>query len=169
MADFGKAFSYLSDLEGGYVNDPADRGGPTRYGISLRFYKETVDQYASEEDIRDLSLERAKRLYWIHFWDKIDLVRLDSQPVANRVFALAVHSGLKPAIRVLQRAVNQSGYNLEEDGVLGPKTVNATNSVSPRQLLPDLRHETWKLYREIMVRRPVLEKFLLGWRRRALL
>lgn len=169
MADFSKAFDYLFGLEGGYVDDPADRGGPTKHGISLRFYKENVDQYANEDDIQELSLNEARDIYRAHFWGALGLDRLDSQPVANRVFALAVHAGLRPAVRVLQRALNHSGWKLETDGVLGPRTLNAANATADNPLVQDLRLETYKFYQEVLAHRTRLERFRLGWSRRAML
>lgn len=169
MADFDKAFAYLTPLEGGYSDDPADRGGATRYGISLRFYRENVDKYAGEEDIQNLTRGEARDLYYLYFWEPLSLDQLDSQPVANRVFALAVHAGLRPAVRVLQRALNHSGWKLEKDGVLGPKTLNAANATADNPLVQDLRLETYEFYQEILSRRTQLERFRRGWARRAML
>lgn len=166
MADFDKAFAYLTPLEGGYSDDPADRGGATKYGISLRFYRENVDKYATEEDIQALTLDFAKELYYEFFWAALRLSKLDSQPVADRIFALAVHSGLRPAVRVLQRALSHSGWKLETDGALGPRTLKAANATADNPLVQDLRLETLEFYREILSRRAALEKFRRGWERR---
>lgn len=170
MADFDRAFEYLAPLEGGYVDDPDDRGGATKYGISLRFYKEKVDQYANEEDIQEMSLDEAAELYQEFFWNALGLALLDSQRVADRVFALAVHAGLRPAVRVLQKAlVSAGGWDkLAVDGVLGPETLYAVNSNALDQttLLRDLRLETLEFYRRILSQRPALEKFRRGWERR---
>lgn len=168
MADFDKAMAYLSALEGGYVNDPDDRGGATKFGVSLNFYKHNIDKYADEQDIRALTREDAENIYREWFWYPSGVEALDSKDLASRVFALVVHAGIKPAIRVLQKAVNQSGYSLAVDGVLGPKTANAANSVDARQLLPDFRHETLKFYQEILSHRTQMQKYSLGWTRRAL-
>lgn len=169
MVDFSQAWGYLQPLEGGHSSDPADPGGETKYGISLRFYKENVDQYATKEDIQTLTMDRAGDLYREFFWDKLGLDRLGSQPVANRVFALAAHAGLRPAVRVLQRALNHSGWKLETDGVLGPRTLNAANATPDNPLVQDLRLETYEFYQEILSHRTRLEKFRLGWSRRAML
>lgn len=168
MADFAQAWGYLEPLEGGYSDDPADPGGDTRYGISLRFYKENVDKYADKGDIQNLTKGKAKYLYYLYFWEPLSLDRLYSQPVANRVFALAAHAGLRPAVRVLQRALNHSNQGLLVDGVLGPNTLAAAGRVPDNPLVQDLRLETYKFYQEILRHRTRLEKFRLGWSRRAM-
>lgn len=175
MADFDPAMTYLASLEGGYVNDPDDRGGATKYGISLNFYKQNIDRYADDQDIQALTREDAENIYHEWFWHPSGVEALDSQPVANRVFALAVHAGLRPAVRVLQRAINRSGYKLDVDGVLGPKTANAANSVDLSQLLPDFRLSALEFYLQLLgmeiakVRRTQFDDFAKGWLRRALL
>lgn len=175
MADFSSAMKYLASLEGGYVNDPDDRGGATKYGISLNFYKQNIDRYADEQDIQALTREEAENIYREWFWYPSGVEALNSKDLANRVFALAVNAGIKPAVRVLQKAVNQSGYSLEVDGVLGPKTANASNSIDERQVLPDFRLAALGFYLELLgleirrVRRTQFNSFSVGWIRRALL
>lgn len=175
MAAFEPAMRYLSSLEGGYVNDPDDPGGATRYGISLNFYKQNIDRYADDQDIQALTREEAENIYREWFWYPSGVEALDSKDLANRVFALAVNAGIKPAVRVLQKAVNQSGYRLAVDGVLGSKTANAANSIDERQLLPDFRLAALGFYLEMLgleikrVRRTQFDKFSEGWIRRALL
>lgn len=62
MSNFDYAFGIVVGIEGGYVNDPKDPGGATRYGISKRTYP--------NEDIPNMTLDRAKFLYQRDFWDK---------------------------------------------------------------------------------------------------
>jgi lysozyme family protein len=57
---FDAAFGMIVGVEGGYVNDPQDPGGETKYGISKRRYP--------NEDIANLTLERAKFLYQRDYW-----------------------------------------------------------------------------------------------------
>lgn len=175
MADLEPAIKYLVSLEGGYVNDPDDRGGATKFGVSLNFYKQNIDKYADEQDIQALTREDAESIYREWFWYPSGVEALDSKDLANRVFALAVNAGIKPAVRVLQRAVNQSGYKLEVDGFFGPKTANAANSIDERQLLPDFRLAALGFYLELLgleikrVRHTQFDSFSEGWIRRALL
>lgn len=111
---FDEAFQRLIGHEGGYVNHPADPGGETKYGISKRSYP--------GEDIKNLTLDRAKQIYKRDFWGPAGC---DTVPQGIRfdLFDMAVNSGVKAAVRTLQRAVGET-----PDGVLGPLTLQAIQS-----------------------------------------
>lgn len=111
MSAFDQAFAIVIGEEGGYVNDPNDPGGETKYGISKRAYP--------NEDIKNLTLDRAKVLYKADYWDK---VRGDELPgcVATMVFDSAVNNGVSRAVRLLQMAAN-----VPADGAFGPGTMTA--------------------------------------------
>jgi lysozyme family protein len=115
--NFDQAFERLVGHEGGYVDHPADPGGRTKYGISQRSYP--------GEDIRNMTLERAKDIYRRDFWWKAGC---DTVPDAVKfdLFDMAVNSGVQPAIRTLQRAVG-----VDDDGVIGPKTMQAIGAMNP--------------------------------------
>lgn len=118
---FDAAFERLIGHEGGYVNDPRDPGGETKYGISKRAYP--------GEDIAGMTLERARELYRRDYWSPAGC---DAVPdgVKFDLFDMAVNSGVKTAIRTLQRAVGT-----EPDGVLGPVTLQAIQSMHAARLV----------------------------------
>ena len=62
MDFFGHAITTTLQHEGGYVNDPADPGGETRYGISKRAFPQV--------DVKTLTLQQAKALYKVFYWEK---------------------------------------------------------------------------------------------------
>ena len=111
MTAFDKAFAIVIGEEGGYVNDPNDPGGETKYGISKRAYP-TVD-------IANLTIDTAKAIYQRDYWTK---VRADELPgcVAAMVFDSAVNNGVGRAIRLLQMAVG-----VIADGEFGQGTMTA--------------------------------------------
>lgn len=115
--NFDDAFARLIGHEGGYVDDPEDPGGETKFGISRRQYP--------GEDIANLSLDRAKAIYLRDYWGPAGC---DAVPDVLRyeLFDMAVNSGVRTAIRTLQQAVGT-----EPDGVLGPYTLQAIGSMSP--------------------------------------
>lgn len=117
--EFEEAFAVLMKFEGGYSNDPKDPGGETKYGISKRAYP--------NEDIANLTEERAKEIYKKDYWDKI---KGDSLPAQLRyaVFDAAVNSGVGQAVKWLQAAVG-----VPEDGKLGSETMKAVKARSGYQ------------------------------------
>lgn len=111
----------LIEREGGYVNDPRDPGGETKYGISRRFL--TRVGYPNE-DIRGMSVDRAKWFYTEFFIKPNRLDEFSDPRLANLVLDWLVNGG--PAIKALQRLLR-----VEADGVVGPETLRAANSLPP--------------------------------------
>lgn len=118
---FDDAFEKLIGYEGGYVNDPADPGGETRFGISRRSYP--------AEDIAGMTLERAKAIYLRDYWGPAGC---DAVPDGARfdLFDTAVNSGTRTAVKLLQRAVGEV-----DDGMLGPRTLAAVSSMPAPRLV----------------------------------
>lgn len=115
--NFDDAFKDLIGHEGGYIHHPRDPGGETKYGITRRSYP--------NEDIRGMTLDRAKAIYRRDFWDA---VRGDEMPypVAFNVFDGAVNSGVRTSARWLQQAVGT-----RPDGIIGPITMTAIHAAHP--------------------------------------
>ena len=112
---FDACFVRLLGNEGGYVNNPADPGGETNFGISRRSYP--------HEDIAGMTKDRAKTLYLRDFWGPAGC---DALPDAAKfqVFDTAVNSGVHRALCFVQRAVGTI-----PDGILGPLTLQAIQSM----------------------------------------
>jgi len=113
--NFDQAFERLIGHEGGYVNDPRDPGGETKFGISRRSYPGEV--------IRTMTLDRAKAIYLRDYWGPAGC---DTVPDAVKfdLFDMAVNSGVGTAIKTLQRTVG-----VVDDGKLGPITLQAVASM----------------------------------------
>lgn len=163
MANFEQAFSRVIMIEGGYVNDPTDRGGETNYGISKRAFPNV--------DIKNLTLEQAKDIYRKHYWDKM-LADSFPQAIAEELFDTAVNMGVGAASKMLQRGLNllnRNGRNFPDlvvDGIIGKKTINAFLAVDNDILLKVLNGLQFMRYVEITERDPSQEKFFNGWMRR---
>ena len=111
MSDFDNAFEHVVGLEGGYVNDPADPGGETKYGISARAYPLV--------DIKNLTLDQAKQFYLHDYWMAAECDRF-TYPLNVYLFDAAINQGVYTAIRLLQTAAK-----VKPDGVLGPASMTA--------------------------------------------
>jgi lysozyme family protein len=102
-------------------------------------------------------------LYRRYWWTAYGYGGIESQAIATKVLDLSVNMGAKESHRSLQRAVRAAGGPcLVEDGMLGPKTLQAVNHLNPAALLSAYRSEAASHYRSL--HQPHFEK---GWLNRA--
>lgn len=146
--NFEKAVNAVLDHEGGHVDDPADPGGETKYGISKSAYP--------NEDIAKLTKARAKKLYRQDYWDACACDDLPSG-VDILVFDAAVNQGPKFARRMLQKAAGAT-----VDGVIGPKTLQAVKAKSAGKTLSEFAALRAVRYAE----NKNFNAYGLGWMRR---
>jgi lysozyme family protein len=145
---FDEAFELLLGHEGGYVNDLRDPGGETKFGISKRSYP--------GEDIANMTLGRAKAIYLRDYWGSAgcdavhDGIKFD-------LFDMAVNSGVRAAVRCLQQAVGE-----HEDGVLGPRTLQAAQSMPPPRVAARFNAARLRFMADL----PTWPTFGRGWARR---
>lgn len=118
---FDEAFDRLMGHEGGYVNNPNDPGGETKWGISKRSYPKL--------DIKNLTRDQAKEIYKKDFWDAANVGNLPTS-VAYQLFDFAVNSGVQTAIRYLQRTVGTA-----DDGHWGPGSQGKADQMSENDML----------------------------------
>lgn len=116
--------------EGGFVNDPDDPGGATKYGVTLATLRRlgldlTGDGEVAEADLRRLSRDQAVEIYLEHYFRR---PRIGDLPEALQapVFDMYVNAGTN-AVKVLQRLLNEMGAELTDDGAIGPLTVAAAH------------------------------------------
>ncbi len=169
---------YLEELinrEGGYVNNPADRGGATKYGIT-----EAVAQANGfKGNMKDLPLDVAKAIYKKQYWTvpRFDQVNSVSSTVAEELLDTGVNCGIGFAKPLLQRALNllnnqgKAGWlDLSVDGIYGPATLNALKTYLAKRgkegekvLVRVLNIMQGQRYIEICERNPSQEQFFYGW------
>ena len=118
--NFLTAFEKLLKHEGGFSDHSADPGGKTRYGITEAVAREA----GYRGDMRELPLDLAQRIYKDKYWDAM---QAEALPVDVRyiVFDGAVNSGITQSAKWLQRACG-----VKDDGVVGPATIRAANSLA---------------------------------------
>lgn len=191
MSDFNTAFDLLCQHEGGYVNNPNDPGGPTKYGISLRFLKKEghlidgdidndgdIDMY----DIKNMTKEEAYKIYDSCFWSKNNIDQIDSQELSDMIFGLCVNMGSNKAIKLLQEVTNKLISNdyrdadpgrltlkyrpITVDGSMGEKTIRKINSFQPERILCLYKQEAKNFYVYLTQKNKKLLEFLDGWIRR---
>lgn len=188
---FARAVRHVLGIEGGFVNDPVDRGGATKFGISLRFlvsegkidldgdgradFDLDMDGDIDVADIRKLTVGDAIFLYHRCFWQRLDAEAI-AAPIGEMMFDQAVNGGLVAARKLLQRAINfliQSTARspLTVDGRIGAQTLEALayaiDYFGMDRLVLSYRRVVKDRYREIVAANPSQRRFLNGWLRRA--
>jgi lysozyme family protein len=173
--DLDRLIDALIDREGGYVDHPADRGGPTCFGITEAVAR--AHRYAGA--MRQLPREKAaaiyRRLYWTR--PRFDQLSSRSPHIAAELFDTGVNMGPAVAATFLQRALtalNRNGRDypdLVPDGRIGPATLAALDSFlavrggssGQTVLLRALEALQGERYLRLAERRPANEAFLYGW------
>lgn len=152
MSNFDRAILDVLKHEGGYVNDPADRGGATNFGLSQRTYPMI--------DMKQLTRDDAIAIYRRDFWQK----RYDEMPyqIAAKTFDMAVNMGIGQAHKLLQRAVGAV-----DDGIIGPKTLAMIDGMDADDVLRRITAEQKKFYAAVVHNRPTSSVFMAGWTHRA--
>lgn len=145
---FDLAFDRLMGHEAGYVNNPADPGGETKWGISKRSYPTL--------DIANLTRDQAKDIYRRDFWERIRADRLHDG-VAFQLLDFAINSGIQTAIRYLQRALG-----VADDGIWGPVSQQAADAASESDTIMRLNGERL----DFMTRLSNWPNASRGWARR---
>lgn len=159
MADFLPAYRKTIANEGGDSNHPQDRGGLTRFGISER----TLRALGYAIAVSDITPAFAEQFYRLHFWDEYRYGELHEQAIAEQIFDACVNMGPRHAHECAQRAIRACNVRLKDDGVLGPATRAALNSVPLHCWLAAFESETAGYYRLIAALDPSQRVFLEGW------
>ena len=169
MASIDKLIPFILKWEGGFVNDPTDRGGATNKGVTIATY----EAYCRQKGLPRPTVEQLKNIPDAHwrdiiktmFWDKWHADDIHSQKVANIlvdwVWLSGVHGIKKP----------QALLGVKADGIVGNKTLSAVNFADPEELFAALYMERVKFINAIVARsvaayekkigRPATEKELL--------
>lgn len=174
MADFQKVLPTLSQLEGGYVNDPDDPGGETNWGITIY----TAKKYGYTGDMKKLSKDKAEKIYKLGYWDTCRLDDFPSQKLAEFVFDCNVNHGGTIGAVFMQRSLNALNTDpkgkvlwpvLEVDGKVGNLTLSTLEiALKSRKNMEELIFKTMNCIRgvffiEISERREKSKKFMYGW------
>lgn len=166
MAKFEIEIPRVLAHEGGYVNHPSDPGGKTNRGITDRLDGKIdglVDlngDGAGDVEIKKLTEDQAKQVYKTRFWDRMQGDKIESQAIAGILFDGYVNMGAN-AIKILQRILS-----VKDDGVIGPKTLEAINGANEIQLYTDYKAARIEFYNDLAERKPALKVFLKGWNNR---
>lgn len=154
--------------EGGYVNHPADRGGPTKFGVTLKTLRAWRGEDVDAEDVRRLTTREATSIYQTLYFERprIQLLPSEVQPF---LFDCVVHHGPRAAVLLLQRVLNENDFACARDGVIGTETANAcaaAHAAMGRALIDALIDARLAVLNRIAANDSSQRVFLRGWTRR---
>lgn len=151
MADFRTALQKTLIHEGGFVNNPLDHGGPTKYGITQADMPDRI--------IADITTEDAAGYYLDRYWKPL-FSQITDQLVAEKLFDMGVLFGVKTAVRMLQITMSHD-LNIVSDGVFGNETLADVNQES--MLLSKYRTTLIQHVVNIVNVNPDQNVFVHGW------
>jgi lysozyme family protein len=174
VANVDQLIDALMEREGGYVNHPADKGGPTCFGITEAVARANGYRGAMRQLPREEAAAIYRRLYWLR--PRLDEVAKRCPQLAGELFDTGVNMGPSVAVTFLQRALtalnrNGSDYpDLVPDGRVGSETLAALDGFLGARgkggqtvLLRALEAMQGERYLRLAERRPANEAFLYGW------
>ena len=175
VVDVDNLVDTLIDREGGFVNNPADKGGPTCFGIT----EAVARAHGYSGPMRSLPRSEAAAIYRRLYWQRprLDEVAKRSARLGAELFDTGVNMGPAVAVTFLQRALTALNRNGEDyadltpDGRVGPTTLAALDtflkvrgrSSGETVLLRALEALQGERYLRLAERRPANEAFLYGW------
>lgn len=163
MADFEGFAGKILRLEGGFVNHPADKGGPTKYGVILSTWKQygydkDHDGDIDAEDIRELTEADARYIAKKVFWDFFQADFILNQSIAEFIVDWGYNSGRVTVAKKLQKLLNVTA-----DGLIGVQTLNAINCTDQQNLFDALKVARRVFIDNIVEQRPDQSVFHKGW------
>ena len=150
MASIDNLIPFILKWEGGFVNDPTDRGGATNKGVTIATY----EAYCKKKGLPRQTVKQLKNIPDAHwreivktmYWDKWHADDILSQKVANIlvdwVWASGIHGIKKP----------QALLGVKVDGIVGDKTLLAVNCADPEELFAAIYQERVKFINAIVAR-----------------
>jgi lysozyme family protein len=182
MAQLKDSIHLLLTVEGGWVNDPTDRGKETYSGISRKWYPGwpgwiIVDRMKAEPRFpANLKTDKILsdmvfRFYDDEYWKKLGLEDVADKESAEEIFEMAVNFGIEPAVKIVQEAVNllnkagKEYADISVDGDVGPNTIDVVNKyrINNKPFIRTVNGLQFERYVEICRKDKSQEKFFHGW------
>lgn len=147
---------FIISWEGGFVNDPHDRGGATNKGVTITTFRKVYGQNKTVNDLKRMTDEEWLYIFKRYYWNKWKAEQINSQSIANLLvdwFWTSGNYGIK---------IPQYILRLKVDGIVGPKTLSAINNCpNEKELFTRLWNEREEFFKRIA--NGTQRKFLNGW------
>lgn len=156
-----KIIDFIKHWEGGFVNDPLDRGGATNMGITLSTFRQHFGSHLTVQDLINITPAQWETIFISGYYNPWKASQIVNHSIRLLVVDWAWHSGTINSIRRVQRALG-----LVDDGIVGPLTLAALNDDCHRQVFNSIHHERISYFENIITYNPSQAKFRNGWMNR---
>lgn len=160
MASFFNYIPILLKWEGGFVNNPADKGGATNRGVTLATFRKFFGAAKTVADLKNMT-----DCQWCQvmrsYWNTVKADKIQSQSIADIFADWHINAGVNAIKRV------QKMFGIKPDGIVGPVTLSYLNSPNRQVIFNRLRDERESYYLDIVKADPSQRVFLNGWLKRA--
>jgi len=184
MSDFNIAYTRTAKFEGGYSNDPDDKGKETYKGVARASWPnwagwkiidvaKTAPNFPAPLDTNQPLQDLILRFYKTNFWNHIQGDAIPDQNIANEVYDCSVNSGVTRGVTFLQQGLNVLNNNeklypdIMADGLFGTGTLKTLNTYlsidNPNVLLKVMRILRGGFYLQIMSKDSTQKRFARGW------
>lgn len=152
---------FILRWEGGFVDDPLDRGGATNKGITIGTFRNFYGKDATVEQLKNITDEQWLHIFKSGYWDKWKADDIENQSIANIVVDWAWGSGAATSIKQVQKILG-----VAVDGIVGDDTLTAINIAGQRSLFVKIHNRRIEFVENIVKRDPSQARFLKGWKNR---
>lgn len=152
---------FILRWEGGFVDDPLDRGGATNKGITIGTFRNFYGKDATVEQLKNITDEQWLHIFKSGYWDKWKADDIENQSIANIVVDWAWGSGAATSIKQVQKILG-----VAVDGIVGDDTLTAINIAGQHSLFVKIHNRRIEFVENIVKRDPSQARFLKGWKNR---
>ena len=160
MAKIEILIPFVQGWEGGFVNDPLDKGGATNMGITLKTFRQIYGAYATVEQLKNITANQWLHIFREEYWNCWRADQIDNQSVANILVDWLWCSG-NVAIKT-----PQSILHVKADGIVGPKTLAVLNAQNQYDLFHQIQCARLNFVDSIVKRDRSQVRFIRGWKNR---
>lgn len=161
MAKSNLAMPHILKWEGGYSNNPNDKGGCTMKGVTIATYRQYYGNNKTCNDLKKITDNEWLHIFEEGYWNPCKGTNIKNQSVANIIVDWAWNSGVKTVIKKVQKILK-----VETDGFIGNITLKALNEFNQAELFKEIYLARVDHYINICEKDPSQKEFLEGWMNR---